>query len=229
MHSVVRAIVAIAAVLVVAVPVANADPITLTFEGISGAVGDFYAGGGGGRFGIQFSSAALAVVDLDAGGGGFFANEPSPDTVLNLGRSQPEGGVPTMNVRSGFRAPFGFYYTQPFIEGSDTVFSHFEVAVFSGLDGQGRELGRWALASTNPFAAGDPTGGLFGEFVPFTATFRGIARSVTWTEPRNLDGAAFDNIVVDPLPAPEPATLWLVGAGAAALFGYRRRSHRRAS
>jgi hypothetical protein len=216
-----RLLASITFVLMFSAPL-RADPVTLTFEGVTGPIGSFYAGGGGGNFGIQFTPAAIGLVDSDAGGSGFFANEPSPSTVLAFGGTQPQG-LPAMNVEAGFRSSLRFSYSQPFMEMPDTVFSRFDVAVFSDVNGQGSELGRWTLASTNPFAPGDPTGGLFGAFTSFTGTFAGTAHSVVWIEPRNLTGAVFDNLSIDTSATPEPASLWLLGAGAAALARSRRR------
>ena len=59
----VRIFAAIAFVLLVGAPL-KADPITLTFEGVTGPVGSFYAGGAGGHFGIRFSPAASGLVRL---------------------------------------------------------------------------------------------------------------------------------------------------------------------
>src|SRR3990172_5546176 len=80
-----------ASILALSLGRADADIIVLTFEGLDNLepVADFYDGGFGGggsgpgpAYGIVFSDNSLAVLDLDAGGAGDIANEPSPSTVL---------------------------------------------------------------------------------------------------------------------------------------------------
>ena len=55
---------------------ANAAVITLDFEGVGNnqAVGNYYNGGAGTNYGVQFSGPTLALVDADAGGSGNFAS-----------------------------------------------------------------------------------------------------------------------------------------------------------
>ena len=63
---------------------AQADVVTLTFEGVGNldCIGSFYNSPLGGEFGITFPQDAFGAVDRDAGGCCFFANEPSPSTRL---------------------------------------------------------------------------------------------------------------------------------------------------
>jgi hypothetical protein len=113
---------------------AAADPVTLTFEIIGNGqqIGNFYGGGPGGNFGISFGSGALALVDLDVGGGGFFADEPSPSTVLYL----PNAGAAYVDVGRGLLDQIAFFYTQPLDPVKpDTTYSHFTLAVFEGFGG----------------------------------------------------------------------------------------------
>jgi hypothetical protein len=86
-------------------------PIVLDFEGLQNveAVEDFYNGGLGGNgsgpgtdFDIVFGDSALAVIDVDAGGGGNFANEPSPDTILFFLSGTTDS---TRDSRSSMRRP----------------------------------------------------------------------------------------------------------------------------
>ena len=73
-----------AASLVAVMAPAAAAVVVLDFEGIGNGnpVGNFYNGGAGTNYGVQFSPATLALVDSDAGGSGNFANEPSADTIM---------------------------------------------------------------------------------------------------------------------------------------------------
>jgi len=117
---------ALAALLLVPVP-AQAAIIVLDFEGIgnlpSGVqVLEFYNGGtdqlgnSGTNYGISFGAASLGIIDSDAGGGGNFANEPSPSTVLFF-----LTGSAILNVAAGFDTGFSFFYTSPVVTGTVTV------------------------------------------------------------------------------------------------------------
>jgi hypothetical protein len=208
--------------LSVASPPAYADPVTLTFEGLANyqPVADFYGGGGGGNFGIQFSGNAFGLIDDAHGGGGGFANEPSPGTGLFFDRQSPGGPLsPFANAARGFTDSVEFFYTQPFDpDMPDVMFSHFQVVVFSGFNGTGRELGHWSLPST---------GRAFDHFVKFDQRFEGTGRSLMWIDP-NLTGAVFDNVRLNLAPTPEPATLWLVVGAVAAVGSFNRfRTQRR--
>jgi len=206
---------------------ASAEPVLLTFEGLRTfePVAGFYDGGRGGNFGVAFSPLAIGLVDdddaPDGEGGGSFANEPSPRTVLFFNGFQAPN-APFVNVRGGFDA-FSFFYSQPAAEG--TVFSRFEVAAFDGLNGSGRRLGRWTLDHSNPFAPGDPTGGVFGEFLAIDRVLDGTARSLVFRDAaRHYVGAAFDNLRFDlagAAPVPEPSSLVLL---AGAIAGIARRA-----
>src|SRR5688572_17306626 len=96
---------------------AGADPVRLTFEGLGETsypcverVSNYYNGGfgesvcsatghgPGPKWGVVFSSNALALIDHDAGGNGNFGGEPSPDTVLFFNPIGPA----YMNVAAGF-------------------------------------------------------------------------------------------------------------------------------
>jgi hypothetical protein len=208
---------------------AQADVVTLTFEGVrdGGLVGSFYDGGPGGQYGIVFDAAATATVDRDAGGGGFFANEPSPSTVLYFGENANTRSA-YVNVNHGFQDRVTFSYSQPFDPGQPGItYSHFRVAVFEGFGGTGQELGGWALPSTNPSAPGDPTGGLFGHFIEFNESFQGVGHSLGFFDERNPAGAVFDDLKFDLAPAtpiPEPTSLLLVGAGGIGLATRRVRN-----
>src|SRR5438105_4777705 len=75
---------ALAAAALAATALPASAVIVLDFEGVGNLnpVGNFYNGGAGTNYGIQFSNDTLAVVDADDGGSGNFANEPSSDTIM---------------------------------------------------------------------------------------------------------------------------------------------------
>lgn len=195
---------------------AGAAPIVLDFEGVgnSAPVGSFYDGNGGPDYDIVFSPNALGIIDADAGGGGNFGNEPSPDTILFfLG-----GGAATMNVLNGFTTGFSFFYTSTNFAGA--------VNVWSGMDGTGTLLATLMLDALGP-GSGDPNGD-FSNWAPVGVTFAGTAYSVDFAGTANQIG--FDNITLGsatpggPSPVPVPASLPLLLAGLGSLaFAARRK------
>lgn len=206
-------------VLLVAAAVAMAAPasaavITLDFEGVGdlNAVGNFYDGGAGTNYGINFSPDTLAVVDLDAGGSGNFANEPTPNTIMFFLNSNNA----ILNVAAGFDTGFSFFYT------SSTAAT---VNVYSGLNGTGALLASINLAAQfTDNCVGDPNGG-FCNFTAIGVAFAGTAMSIDFGGTANQTG--FDNITfgsATPGGVPEPVTLSLLGLG---LAGVARRKLRK--
>ncbi len=202
---------------------ASADVVVLTFEGVGNfvPVGSFYDGAGGPDFNIIFSSNSLGLIDADAGGGGNFGHEPSPDTILFF----LTGGASTMNVPSGFDTGFSFFYSAVNSPGS--------IRVWDGLDGTGTLLASLDLPVT-PSDGGDPTGS-FSPFFPVGVAFDGIAKSVDFAGTENQIG--FDNITLGAsIPGdgdgsgkpvvPEPASMLLFGLGTVGV-GLVRRSRRK--
>lgn len=198
---------------------ANAAIVVLDFEGVGNlnAVGNFYNGGGGTDYDIEFSNATLGVVDADAGGSGNFANEPSPDTVMFF----LDASNATLNVLNGFNTGFSFFYTSA---------TDASVTVWSGLDATGDLLGTLDLSAQ--FAAGcvgDP-GGNFCNWTAVGVLFSGTAFSIDFGGTANR--TAFDDITFGTdIPGgevPEPAMLGLFGLGLAGLGLARRRSARKA-
>lgn len=214
---------------------ATMDSITLDFEGVGDlqAVEDYYNGGDGEDFGISFSENALAIVDLDAGGSGNFANEPTPDTILFF----LTGAAATLNVDAGFEVGFSFLYSATTSSGS--------IQVYDGLNATGNLLADLFLP-TLPEGPGDPNGGLgdfrgsFANFQPIGVGFDGVARSIDFGGTVNQIG--FDNITFgsvepndeggvfptdDPIsPVPLPAGGLLLLSGLAGVAGLKRRKKR---
>jgi hypothetical protein len=206
----------LAASLVIAcTATANATKIVLDFEGVGNIapVGNFYNGGAGTNYGINFSSNALGIVDADAGGAGNFGGEPSPSTVLFF----LSGPAATMDVAAGFDTGFSFFYS--------AINNGGFINVYDGLGATGNILASINLPVT-PSNGGDPS----GDFSPFYAigvTFDGIAHSVDFGGTVNQIG--FDNITLGSeipggQPVPEPSTFILFGAGLGGLAFWRRRS-----
>lgn len=203
-------------------PVA-ADPIVLTFEGIGDAspVGDFYNGGSGANYGVQFSANARGLVDSDAGGTGDFANEPSGDTVLNFGP-----GYQILDLVSGFTTGFSFFYSSA---------SALSVTVYNGMDGSGGVLGTLFLLGqyNGNNCAGDPT----GSFCNWTAAglaFAGTARSIVFNATGStsaFDDVTFGSVVpggTTTTTVPEPPTPVMLALGLTGL-GFVARRRRKSS
>ncbi len=192
----------VGAALLVAAP-ASASVIVLDFKGIGNLspVGDFYDGGGGTNYGIEFSPAALAVVDEDAGGTGNIANEPPPDTVMSF----LDANDATLNVPAGFDTGLSFFDT------SSTAAS-----VDDGLDATDNLLGTLSLvAESGDNCTGVPNGD-FCNWTPIGVAFGGIAKPIDVGARTNR--TALDDITLgsaDPVGASvaEPAILAVLGAG----------------
>lgn len=183
---------------------APASAVTvLTFEGIADntAVGNFYAPD------YIFSDDTLALVDADSGGGGNFANEPSPNTIMFFLNANNA----VLNVPAGFDTGFSFFYT------SSTAAT---VTVYDGLDATGNVLGTIDLdAQHTRGCTGDPNG-TFCNWTAIGVAFAGTAMSIDFGGTANQTG--YDNITFGsdrPGGAvPEPTT-WAMMIGGLALDG----------
>ena len=196
---------------------ANAGVVTLTFEGIGdeASVGNYYNGGAGPNYGIQFGSDSLAIISDQNGGTGNFNEEPSCCTVLFF----LTGPGDIMDVAAGFTTGFSFYYTAAFNPGS--------VSVYSGLDGTGTLLASLTLPVTGDGAGVAGCAGTnFCPFFPIGVSFSGTAESVNFSGTANQ--IAFDNVTLGASTpgsgsTPEPGAFSLLGLGLASLGMYARR------
>ena len=195
---------------------ASANVVALDFEGIGNLnpVGNFYNGGAGTNYGIQFSPDTLAVVDADAGGGGNFANEPSPNTIMFFLNASNA----ILDVATGFDTGFSFFYSS-----STTA----NVNVYDGLGATGNLLATLILeAQHTQNCSGDPTGG-FCNFSPIGVMFDGIANSIDFGGTANFtgyDNITFGSVTPDISPVPLPAAAWLFGSALLGFAGFKRRT-----
>ena len=204
---------ALAAAALAATALPASAVIVLDFEGVGNLnpVGNFYNGGAGTNYGIQFSNDTLAVVDADDGGSGNFANEPSSNTIMFFLNANNA----VLNFAAGFTTGFSFFYT------SSTAAT---VNVYDGLNATGNLLGSLNLnAQFNQNCSGDPTGG-FCNWTAVGVAFAGTAKSIDFGGTANQTG--FDDITFGSVTpgVPEPSTYALMALGLAGVgFVARRR------
>jgi len=183
---------------------ASASVFTLTFEGLDNTadVGNFYNGGAGGSYGVEFLD-AQALIAGSAGGSGNFTNAPSMPTIMFF-RSASSA---VMNVAAGFQSGFSTYYTSATNSGS--------VSLYSGLDGTGAVLATLNLVALGSDNTPDAT---FDRWALVGATFVGTAKSVVFSGDPSQIG--FDNVTFGSS-VPAPGAIALLGA--VGLAGSRRR------
>ena len=168
----------IAVAMLLSSTVTNAATL-IDFEGIGdmSAVMNYYDGGTGPNYGIDFSPNALALKSTAVGGAGNFVGEPSPSTVLFF----LSGPAATLDVGKGFTGGFSFYYSAINFGGS--------IKVYDGPNATGNVLATIQLPRT-PAA----TPGVFGPFYPLGVSFQGTALSIDFGGAVNNIG--FDNITI---------------------------------
>jgi hypothetical protein len=199
-----------ASALAFSTPAMAAD--VLDFEGVGdyNPVGDYYAPN------YTFSPATLALVDADSGGGGNFANEPSPNTVMFF----LDANNAILNAVNGFTTGFSFFYT------SSTAAT---INVYDGLNATGNILASLDLVAQHTSnCTGDPSG-TFCNWSAIGVEFAGTAYSIDFGGTANQ--TAYDNITFGSATpgngaVPEPATwaMLLLGFG---LVGGALRSRKR--
>jgi hypothetical protein len=194
----------LAAVSLVTASAADAAIITLDFEGIGDqvAIGNFYNGGLGVNYGVEFIGNTLGIIANEAGGTGNFTNAPSmPGVMFWL-----DGPATIMNVSAGFTDGFATYYSSIDQPGS--------ISIYDGLNGTGN-----LLASLNLVALGSQgtPGASYDTWALIGTSFAGTGKSVVFGGSANY--IAYDNVTFGSN-IPAPGALALI---AAAGFAARRR------
>lgn len=211
--------------LIGAAVAAPAGAQVLNFEGVTTGrdpvpIGNFYNGGAGPNYGVDFSSNAITIC----------LNTPS-QTCSNTsrgGRGDPtsqgyglfflSGSQTYMNRSAGFTNGFSFFYS--------AVNSGGSFSVYSGLNGTGTLLGTLALPTT-PSGPEPCYGAHFCPFVAAGLAFDGMGESVSFAGAANqivFDDVTFGSSTPGMInTAPEPGTWALLGAGLLGLGGVARR------
>jgi hypothetical protein len=181
--------------------------IPLTFEGLGNLdeISQFYNGGtssagySGTNHGIYFSKNALAIINMENGGGtGNFTNEAWSHTAMFF----LSGGNVTMNDPKGFTDALSIQYIS---SGSGTV------SIYDELDGTGNLLASLILPATTSVAKGKAENGNFNKWKHLGVSFSGTAKSVTFSGTANQ--CAFDNIILGSDKTPGPGETAKAKAG----------------
>ena len=213
------------ALVLLAAPAIAAAQV-LTFEGIStfaggvnsAPIGNYYNGGAGPNYGVQFSGNALALCLNTA--------ERTCSNTSRGGRGDPNsqgtamyfqtGSTAYMNRAAGFTTGFSFFYSD--VTGAGAF------DVYSGLNGTGTLLASLTLPAT----ATGPEPCYGANFCPFIAAglnFAGVAQSVlfTGTDALVLDDITIGSATAGAVTTPEPGTWALLASGIAGIGILARR------
>lgn len=227
-------LIAVAVLAIAATAVsAMAGTIDLTFENIApypycdGAcvqIENYYNGGtssigtSGPNYGISFPSNALLIclntpgtVCSNTSRGGLGDPNSQQGALFFL-----SGSSTFLDDPAGFTTGFSFNYTAINVGGS--------IQVYSGVDGTGTLLATLDLPTTASTCDYSVYNAGFCPFVPIGVSFAGTAESINFGGTANQ--IVFDDVTFGsstPGPAPEPATLALLGCGLALLPTLRRR------
>lgn len=220
--------IAVATATIAALP-AGAGAQVLTFEGIStfssgntAPIGNFYNGGGGPNYGVDFSPNAVALCfntatrqcsNTSRGGRGDPASQGAGLDFLT-------GSSAYVNRAAGFTNGFSFFYSAINQPGS--------FSVYTGLNGTGTLLATLAL----PLTARGPEPCFSAGFCPFVAagvSFAGTAQSAVFSGVQDqviFDDVTFGSATAGMTTTPEPGTFALVGTGLLGLVPMLRRKRK---
>ena len=214
-RSMLKIVVLVSAVLLASVSAFADSGELLTFSGLGDnqPVGNFYNGGGltsTPNYGVTFSSNFYGLTNSYTLGTIFFS--PTPTTtpaIFMAGAATGSTVMGTMNVTAGFSGGLNFYYTAGFAPGQSE-----SVQIWSGANGTGTVLATISLSNNNSSCSGYPT---YCVWSNAGVSFSGTAKSVTFTGPANELGIADITIGGSSTAIPEPSSVYLLGAGVAAL------------
>ena len=187
----------------------------LTFSGLGDnqPVGNFYNGGGltsTPNYGVTFSSNFYGLTSFYNGGAGAFSPTPTTTPAIFMnGATTGSAVMGVMNVTAGFSSGLNFYFSAGFAPGQSET-----VQIWSGANGTGTVLATINLSNNNGSCNGYPT---YCVWSSAGTSFTGTAKSVTFSGPANELGLSDITIGSNSTAVPEPSSVYLLGAGVAAL------------